>query len=88
MRAEVKVLTAGAFKQVVLALVPDFEKQTGNKVMVDNDTAGGLQETHRRRRGLRRRGDHARPSSRPGRRRQDRRPAATSISRPSASVSW
>ena len=42
--AEVKVLTAGAFKQVVLALVPDFEKQTGNKVIVDNDTAGGLQK--------------------------------------------
>ena len=39
--AEVKVLTAGAFKQVVLALVPDFEKQTGTKVLVDNDTAGG-----------------------------------------------
>ena len=42
--ADVKVLTAGAFKQVVLALVPDFEKQTGNKVVVDNDTAGGLQK--------------------------------------------
>jgi molybdate transport system substrate-binding protein len=42
--ADVKVLTAGAFKQVVLALVPDFEKQTGNKVIVDNDTAGGLQK--------------------------------------------
>jgi molybdate transport system substrate-binding protein len=42
--AEVKVLTAGAFKQVVLALVPDFEKQTGNKVIVDNDTAGGLKK--------------------------------------------
>lgn len=42
--AEVKVLTAGAFKQVVLALVPDFEKQTGHKVIVDNDTAGGLQK--------------------------------------------
>lgn len=42
--AEVKVLTAGAFKQVVLALVPDFERQTGNKVAVDNDTAGGLQK--------------------------------------------
>jgi molybdate transport system substrate-binding protein len=42
--AEVKVLTAGAFKQVVMALVPDFEKQTGNKVVVDNDTAGGLQK--------------------------------------------
>jgi molybdate transport system substrate-binding protein len=42
--AEVKVLTAGAFKQVVLALVPDFETQTGNKVIVDNDTAGALQK--------------------------------------------
>jgi molybdate transport system substrate-binding protein len=42
--AEVKVLTAGAFKQVVLALVPEFEKQTGVKVLVDNDTAGGLKK--------------------------------------------
>jgi molybdate transport system substrate-binding protein len=42
--AEIKVLTAGAFKQVVLALVPDFEKQTGNKIIVDNDTAGGLKK--------------------------------------------
>ncbi|HYC18720.1 MAG TPA: substrate-binding domain-containing protein [Pseudolabrys sp.] len=42
--AEVKVLTAGAFKQVVLALAADFEKQTGNKVTVDNDTAGGLKK--------------------------------------------
>ncbi len=42
--AEIKVLTAGAFKQVVLALVPDFEKQSGHKVIVDNDTAGGLKK--------------------------------------------
>ena len=42
--AELKVLTAGAFKQVVLALVPDFEKQTGHKVTVDNGTAGELQK--------------------------------------------
>jgi len=41
---ELKVLSAGAFKQVVLALVPDFEKQTGHRVTVDNDTAGGLQK--------------------------------------------
>ena len=41
---EIKVLTAGAFKQVVLALVPDFEKQTGHRITVDNDTAGGLQK--------------------------------------------
>jgi molybdate transport system substrate-binding protein len=41
---EVKVLTAGAFKQVMLALVPEYEKETGNKVVLDNDTAGGLQK--------------------------------------------
>ncbi len=40
--ADVKVLTAGAFKQVLLALVPDFEKQTGHKVTVENDTVGAL----------------------------------------------
>lgn len=39
--AEVKVLTAGAMKQVVLALQPEFEKQ-GHKLVVDNDTAGAL----------------------------------------------
>ena len=40
--AEVKVLTAGAFKQVVLALVPNYERQTGNHVTVDNGTTGQL----------------------------------------------
>jgi molybdate transport system substrate-binding protein len=39
--AEVKVLTAGAFKQVVVAVVPEFEK-TGHKAAVDNDTVGAL----------------------------------------------
>src|SRR5665213_1890080 len=34
--------TAGAFKQVVLALVPDYERQTGNHVTVDNGTTGQL----------------------------------------------
>jgi molybdate transport system substrate-binding protein len=42
--AEIKVLTAGAFKQVVLALVPDFEKQTGDKVTIDNGTTGELKK--------------------------------------------
>ena len=36
------MLTAGAFKQVLLALVPDFEKQTGHKVIVENETVGAL----------------------------------------------
>ena len=40
--AEVKILTAGAMKAVVLELVPQFEKETGYKAVVDNDTAGGL----------------------------------------------
>jgi molybdate transport system substrate-binding protein len=42
--AEVKVLTAGAFKQVVLALVPVYERKTGNHVTVDNGTAGQLKK--------------------------------------------
>ncbi len=41
--AEVKVLTAGAMKQVVLALKPEFEKQ-GHTLVVDNDTAGALRK--------------------------------------------
>ena len=40
--ADIKVLTTGAFKPVVTALVPEFEKETGHKVTVDNDTAGAL----------------------------------------------
>src|SRR5215212_275117 len=40
--AEVKILTAGAIKAVVLELVPEFEKETGHKAVIDNDTAGGL----------------------------------------------
>lgn len=42
--AEIKVLTGGAFKQVVLALVPGFERDSGHKVTVDNDTAGALKK--------------------------------------------
>lgn len=41
--AEIKILTAGAMKQVVLALQPEFEKQ-GHTLVVDNDTAGALQK--------------------------------------------
>jgi molybdate transport system substrate-binding protein len=40
--ADVRILTAGAMKAVVLELVPAFEKETGHKAVVDNDTAGGL----------------------------------------------
>jgi hypothetical protein len=37
-----KVLTAGAFKSTVVALVPEYEEVSGNTVVVDNDTAGAL----------------------------------------------
>ena len=40
--AEIKVLSAGAMRGVVDALLPEFEKQTGHKVTVDNATAGVL----------------------------------------------
>jgi molybdate transport system substrate-binding protein len=40
--ADLKLLTAGAFKSVARELVPEFEKKTGHKVTVENDTAGGL----------------------------------------------
>lgn len=39
--AEVKVLTAGAYKPVLLDLQPMFE-QSGDRLVVSNDTAGGL----------------------------------------------
>jgi molybdate transport system substrate-binding protein len=40
--AEVRVLTAGVMKEVILALIPDFERARGDKVTLDNDTAGAL----------------------------------------------
>ena len=40
--ADLKLLTAGAFKSVALELVPEFEKKTGHKVTVENDTAGAV----------------------------------------------
>jgi molybdate transport system substrate-binding protein len=40
--ADLKVLTAGAYKGALLEIVPEFEARTGHKVTIDNDTAGGL----------------------------------------------
>jgi molybdate transport system substrate-binding protein len=40
--ADIKLLTAGAFKSVAGELVPAFERETGHKVIVEKDTAGGL----------------------------------------------
>jgi molybdate transport system substrate-binding protein len=42
--AEIKLLTAGAMRAVVVALLPEFEKQTGHKVTIDNATAGTLKK--------------------------------------------
>jgi molybdate transport system substrate-binding protein len=40
--AEIKVLTTGAARPVVVELLPEFEKATGHKVSIDNATAGAL----------------------------------------------
>ena len=39
---DLKLLTAGAFKSVAMEIVPAFEHETGHKVIIENDTAGGL----------------------------------------------
>ncbi len=40
--ADIKVLSAGAIKPVIAAALPDFERRTGHKVTIENDTAGAL----------------------------------------------
>jgi molybdate transport system substrate-binding protein len=40
--ATLNVLTTGAFKQVAVALSALYESRTGNKIKLDNDTAGAL----------------------------------------------
>ena len=40
--ADPTLLTAGAYKLVALELIPHFEQQTGRKVVLSNNTAGGL----------------------------------------------
>jgi molybdate transport system substrate-binding protein len=40
--AEIKVLHGGAFTQVLQAIVPDFEKSTGHKIVTQRDTVGAL----------------------------------------------
>jgi molybdate transport system substrate-binding protein len=39
---DLKVLTAGAFKSTLVALAPEYEKASGNKLIIDNDTVGAL----------------------------------------------
>jgi molybdate transport system substrate-binding protein len=40
--ADLKLLSAGAVKSAAQEIAADFEKRTGNKVTIENDTAGGL----------------------------------------------
>lgn len=40
--AELKVLIAGAFKPVLAAVAADYERQSGNHLVIDNDTGGAL----------------------------------------------
>jgi len=47
--AEIRVLTAGAFRSVLEAVVPGFEQRTGHHVVIETDTAGGV--AHRIERG-------------------------------------
>ena len=40
--AEVKVLSAGAYRQVLGEMTPGFEKRTGHKLVIDRGTVGQL----------------------------------------------
>lgn len=42
--ADLKLLTAGAYKSAAIEIVADFEKRTGHKVTIDTGTAGALQK--------------------------------------------
>lgn len=42
--ADLKLLTAGAYKSAAIEIVADFEKKTGHKVTIDTGTAGALQK--------------------------------------------
>jgi molybdate transport system substrate-binding protein len=40
--AEIRVLSAGAYRPVLDAVVPPFEQRSGNRVTIVTDTAGGI----------------------------------------------
>lgn len=40
--ADIQVLTAGAYKSVLTAAAPAFERKTGHRLVIRNDTAGAL----------------------------------------------
>lgn len=39
---DLKILTAGAYKPAAQEIIPAFEKRTGHRVTIENDTAGNL----------------------------------------------
>ena len=70
--ADIKVLTAGAFKQIVVALAPEFEKQTGHQAHHRERDGRRAGEEDRGRRGVRRDVPVARRGRRPDQEGQDR----------------
>jgi molybdate transport system substrate-binding protein len=42
MAADLKILSAGAYKPAAQAIAAEYEKKTGNRVTIETDTAGGL----------------------------------------------
>lgn len=40
--ADIRLLTTGAFKPIAQDIIPTFEKETGHRVLMQNDTAGAL----------------------------------------------
>lgn len=40
--AEIKVLTAGAYRPVLMALAPGFEQRSGHQLSIEDDTVGAL----------------------------------------------
>lgn len=40
--ADLTILTAGAYKPILLDLIPDFQTRTGDRIEITNDTAGGV----------------------------------------------
>lgn len=40
--ADIRVMTAGAFRSVLSAVAPGFETRTGHHLQIETDTAGGV----------------------------------------------
>jgi molybdate transport system substrate-binding protein len=47
--ADLNMPAAGAYKQVVTAMAPRFEAATGRRIILENNTVGGVADAVRRR---------------------------------------